>query len=636
MMHVKKTGIILTIVVLLVLSGCSNKEDIKNTLMSNLSNYAMYYASHGEDSGSHFFNYSSINYEQADFPDHYDLREKGIVTSVKDQGEYGTCWAFASLAASETNILNELGLTVQEYKEKYGKEIDFSETYHAHFTFNPIQNDDGLDGIVVGEPIDEYDYYYIGGNDLNSMSSLSNLFGPNNESDYPYNNDPVFQNEERYKNEFMLQNLDFLVNPHGTNDDGAYKYVEEGTDSIKKALLDGNAVVISYFASVEETSLTYEEAYSLVDDVDCDEKTKELYAKLRSNTADWNSITKDKALELVEFRLDINGLEKDLYDLKDRDKDFILSVLVSPYFGYEQDEVFGYVESGQGQPAMNGETSAQYTFYPADSNHEVLIVGYDDNYSKDNFIEKHKPPHDGAWIIKNSWGNDTYDNGYFYLSYYDQSIESPVVYNYYLNDEEPSGDIDVYSYDLMCVGGLSSSSFDSKLSLSNVYSINNNGTIFSIGLNTANYNTDVSIEVYKLDSIGDKPDKGKKLYSTVETYTYAGYHTHSINNSIDVNQGDIIAVVTTQKANNKYILVNGYSLSKNGYEAIKSGEIEFVRGTYPTRYACSIINQNESYIKYGNTWYDYRDEIDDVVSNSKECGYLTYDNPSIKLFVEVN
>lgn len=636
MTYIKKINLLLIVAMLLVLSGCAKEKDLKNTLTNTLGKYATYYATHGEDSGSHLFNYSPTNTEQTNFPSKFDLRDKGVITSVKDQGAYGTCWAFASLAASETSILNELGLTAEEYKEKYGEDLDFSEFYHAFFTFNPIQNDNGQDGIIVSEPIDEYDYYCIGGNDLNSMSSLSNLFGPNSESDYPYDGNPIFPAEKRYTNEYMLQNLDFLVNPHGRNDDGSYRYVEEGTNSIKKALLDGNAVGISYFASVEAVGLTYEGAYDLVNDVDCDEELKVLYAKLRSNSADWSTITREKAIELVDFRLDINGIEKGLYDLEGRDKDFILGVLVSPYFGYEQDEVFSYVETGKGQPAMNEETSAQYTFYPEDSNHEVLIVGYDDNYSKDNFIEEHKPPHDGAWIIKNSWSEEVYDDGYFYLSYYDQSIESPVVYNYYLNDEEPTGDIDVYAYDLMCVGGLSSTPFDSKVSLSNVYEINDDGNIFSIGINTAEYNTDVTIDIYKLNNVDDKPDKGNKLYSGNETYTYAGYHTHSTNNNIEVNKGDIISIVISQKSNNKYILVNGFSLSKDGYDALESGELEFITGTYPTRYACSTINQNESYIKYGNTWYDYRTEIDDIVSNSKECGYLTYDNPSIKLFVESN
>ncbi len=37
-------------------------------------------------------------------------------------------------------------------------------------------------------------------------------------------------------------------------------------------------------------------------------------------------------------------------------------------------------------------------------NHAVLIIGWDDGYSKEKFNEKHKPTTDGAWIVKNSWG----------------------------------------------------------------------------------------------------------------------------------------------------------------------------------------------------------------------------------------
>ena len=37
-------------------------------------------------------------------------------------------------------------------------------------------------------------------------------------------------------------------------------------------------------------------------------------------------------------------------------------------------------------------------------NHMVSVIGWDDNYSKNNFAEGHKPTKDGAWIIKNSYG----------------------------------------------------------------------------------------------------------------------------------------------------------------------------------------------------------------------------------------
>lgn len=56
----------------------------------------------------------------------------------------------------------------------------------------------------------------------------------------------------------------------------------------------------------------------------------------------------------------------------------------------------------------NNDTGALYCynsiFHAPD--HAVSIIGWDDNYSVDNFIEgtKSKPTSNGAWIIRNSWG----------------------------------------------------------------------------------------------------------------------------------------------------------------------------------------------------------------------------------------
>lgn len=57
------------------------------------------------------------------------------------------------------------------------------------------------------------------------------------------------------------------------------------------------------------------------------------------------------------------------------------------------------------------------------SNHAISIVGWDDNYPKENFAEANKPQNDGAYIALNSWGGHWGDNGYFYISYEDALVE---------------------------------------------------------------------------------------------------------------------------------------------------------------------------------------------------------------------
>lgn len=66
-------------------------------------------------------------------------------------------------------------------------------------------------------------------------------------------------------------------------------------------------------------------------------------------------------------------------------------------------------------------------YYDGDkyADHEITIVGWDDNYSKDNFSVT--PPGNGAFLVKNSWDVDWGDSGYFYISYYDKSLSEPTV-----------------------------------------------------------------------------------------------------------------------------------------------------------------------------------------------------------------
>jgi C1A family cysteine protease len=58
-----------------------------------------------------------------------------------------------------------------------------------------------------------------------------------------------------------------------------------------------------------------------------------------------------------------------------------------------------------------------------DENHGVDVVGWDDSFPASRFQGSDgAPPGDGAFLVRNSWGTDFGDGGYFWVSYYDGSF----------------------------------------------------------------------------------------------------------------------------------------------------------------------------------------------------------------------
>lgn len=70
---------------------------------------------------------------------------------------------------------------------------------------------------------------------------------------------------------------------------------------------------------------------------------------------------------------------------------------------YYNDEKYSYCYSGE-----------------AVSNHDVVIVGWDDDYPAENFVGN--VTSDGAFLCLNSWGENFGDSGIFYVSYEDVNI----------------------------------------------------------------------------------------------------------------------------------------------------------------------------------------------------------------------
>lgn len=210
---------------------------------------------------------------------------------------------------------------------------------------------------------------------------------------------------------------------------------------------------------------------------------------------------------------------------------------------YNDDSLFRKVASGN--------TSYHTTStYP---NHAVQIIGWDDNYPASNF--KTNPGMNGAWLIKNSWGERWYtfpggymgDNGCFWMSYatYLTDGTSFVV-------EAPDESMKVYEYDPL--GMCSLSGYSGKTAYAaNVFRAERDETLTEVGFYTADNNIKYEINIYTGMSgmPASSPKNGSSVSTSTGTIAFAGYHTITLDTPVALSSGEYFSIV---------VKFNGYGM----------------------------------------------------------------------------
>ena len=189
----------------------------------------------------------------------------------------------------------------------------------------------------------------------------------------------------------------------------------------------------------------------------------------------------------------------------------------------------------------NSRTAAYYLYVDnpkRSTNHAVALVGWDDNYSKDNFSVT--PPGNGAFIVRNNWGASWGESGYFYVSYYDESFAWNQLYAF--TDAEPSDNYDgIYQYDQL--GLISSVGYSSTTAWgASLFTSTDGLPVAAVGFYALVPSTSYTIRIYVGCSAGN-PSSGTLAHEQTGKTDELGYWTVPLSKSVAVSKGQRFAVV---------------------------------------------------------------------------------------------
>lgn len=206
-------------------------------------------------------------------------------------------------------------------------------------------------------------------------------------------------------------------------------------------------------------------------------------------------------------------------------------------YGGVQSSLYSTIRSSQGSSEFYNKDTSAYCYIGTEKpNHDVVIIGWDDNYPASNFNTPLEG--DGAFICQNSWGEDFGEGGIFYVSYYDTNIGTHNVV--YTRVDETDNYDHIYQSDLC--GWVGKMGYDNEeIYGANVFTAEGDEDVAAASFYATG--ADTSYELYLVHDFEDEKSLDDRIKVAEGSCKQAGYYTVDFKTPMQVKAGERYAIV---------------------------------------------------------------------------------------------
>ena len=206
-------------------------------------------------------------------------------------------------------------------------------------------------------------------------------------------------------------------------------------------------------------------------------------------------------------------------------------------YGGVQSSLYSTIRSSKGSSEFYNKDTSAYCYIGTEKpNHDVVIIGWDDNYPASNFNTPLEG--DGAFICQNSWGEDFGEGGIFYVSYYDTNIGTHNVV--YTRVDETDNYDHIYQSDLC--GWVGKMGYDNEeIYGANVFTAEGDEDVAAASFYATG--ADTSYELYLVHDFEDEKSLDDRIKVAEGSCKQAGYYTVDFKTPMQVKAGERYAIV---------------------------------------------------------------------------------------------